>query len=81
LPDIVFLDYDLSGTNPEALNGVDILKKINTVSPQTKVVMLTGNDKGSLYISTKRHNAFDFLLKDENAMSAIDNIINQIIKH
>ncbi len=37
-PDLVFLDIALPG-----MNGIEVLKRIRSINPSTKVVMLTGN--------------------------------------
>ena len=44
-PQIVFLDYNFDKAGKDAMNGTEILKKIKAASPETEVVMFSGQDK------------------------------------
>jgi len=76
-PEIVILDYHLNGTNREALNGVDVLKQIKEKSPETQVIMLSGQDKIEVAVDTMKYGAFDYVVKGESAFSRVENIINR----
>ncbi len=55
---IILLDIMMTG-----LSGVEMLDKINTLSPQTSVIMISGySEKAHIYQALK-HNVFDFLEK------------------
>lgn len=76
-PEIVILDYHLNGTNRDALNGVDVLKQIKEKSPETQVIMLSGQDKIEVAVDTMKYGAFDYVVKGESAFSRVENIINR----
>ncbi|MDP3435492.1 MAG: response regulator, partial [Bacteroidota bacterium] len=44
-PDVIILDYELSGIDKKAMNGIDVLDKIKAFNPETPVVMLSSQDK------------------------------------
>lgn len=75
-PEIVVLDYHLSGSNRDAMDGVHVLKAIKETSPETQVIMLSGQDKIEVAIDTMKYGAFDYVVKGESAFSRVENIIN-----
>lgn len=75
-PEIVVLDYHLSGHNKEAKNGVEILKSIKDKYPATQVIVLSGQDKIDVAIDTMKYGAYDYVVKGESAFSRIENVIN-----
>ncbi len=77
-PEIAVLDYHLAGHNPGAKNGVEILKAIKDRSPDTKVIMLSGQDKIEVAIDSIKYGAYDYVVKGETAFSRTENIINNI---
>ncbi len=77
-PEIVVLDYHLAGHNKSAKNGVDILKAIKDRSPETKVIMLSGQDKLEVAVDSIKYGAYDYVVKGETAFSRTENIINNI---
>lgn len=79
-PQIVFLDYnfDLAGQN--AMDGVDILKEIKAVKPETEVVMISGQDRIEVAVNTMKYGAFDYIVKSESAFHRSENVIFNIIK-
>ena len=40
-PDIVIMDYYLNSKYPEAQNGIEIVKRIKTLSPRTNIILLS----------------------------------------
>ncbi|MBX9449562.1 MAG: response regulator [Taibaiella sp.] len=75
-PEIVVLDYHLSGSNRDAMDGVQVLKAIKETNPETQVIMLSGQDKIEVAIDTMKYGAFDYVVKGESAFSRVENIIN-----
>lgn len=75
-PEIVVLDYHLSGSNRDAMDGVQVLKAIKESNPETQVIMLSGQDKIEVAIDTMKYGAFDYVVKGESAFSRVENIIN-----
>lgn len=68
-PDIVILDYYFDDTNPSALNGRQVQEKIKHSSPDTEVIMISGQDDMELALETIRNGAYDYIIKGENAIT------------
>jgi two-component system OmpR family response regulator len=75
-PEIVVLDYHLSGHNSDAKNGVEILKQLKDGYPGTQVIVLSGQDKIDVAVDTMKYGAYDYVVKGESAFSRIENVIN-----
>ena len=75
-PEIVVLDYHLSGSNRDAMDGVDVLKAIKTSCPDAQVLMLSGQDKIDVAVDSMKYGAYDYVVKGESAFSRVENIIN-----
>jgi two-component system, OmpR family, response regulator len=77
-PEIMVLDYHLNAQNPSAKNGVDVLKQIKSLSPNTAVVMFTGEDKLETALESMRNGAYDYVVKGESAFNKIEKVINNL---
>lgn len=73
LPDIITLDYNL----PD-MNGSEILKKIKNISPNTNVIIISGQEDIQTAINLLKDGAYDYITKDDNTKNRIFNIINHI---
>ncbi len=80
-PDVIVLDYYLNSENPDAKNGLEILKDITAKHPAAKVIILSGQEDGDLVYKLIRENATDYVVKDddafENVKEAIEEIVNE----
>lgn len=79
-PQIVFLDYNFDMAGKDAMDGVEILKEIKSIAPQTEVVMFSGQDKIEVAVNTMKYGAFDYIVKNESAFHRSENVIFNIIK-
>jgi len=79
-PSIVVLDFYLNRVDPDAQNGHEILKKILDDYPDTKVIMLTGQDSLSRAESMMDSGASFYITKDKDAPDLIERKINLILK-
>lgn len=77
-PEIVVLDYHLNSHRPDAKNGVEILKMIKDKSPDTQVIILSGQDKIDVAVDSMKYGAYDYVVKGETAFSRTENILNNI---
>ncbi len=75
-PDIVLLDYALNNS----MNGLEVLKKINSMTTRTTVIMLTAYDKLEIAIDSIKAGAYDYVIKSETAFERIANLIRKIIR-
>ncbi len=57
-PDVVFTDIRMPG-----LSGLELLQEIPRVSPDTKVIIITGFAEFAYAKEALKHHAFDYLLK------------------
>lgn len=80
-PDVVTLDYNL----PD-LNGAVILKKIRQISPETQVIIVSGQKDISTALDLIKDGAYDYIVKDQDSRTRLWNAIirireNQSLKH
>ncbi|MCD6062629.1 MAG: response regulator receiver protein [Flavipsychrobacter sp.] len=77
-PEIIVLDYHLSSHRADAMNGVQVLKKIKEKHPNTQVIMLSGQDKIDVAIDSMKYGAYDYVVKGETAFSRMENVLNNV---
>lgn len=77
-PEIVVLDYHLNSGNKNAKNGVEVLKQIKKVSPDTKVIMFSGQDNINIALDSMRNGAYDYIIKGETAFNKMENTVNRL---
>jgi two-component system, OmpR family, response regulator len=77
-PEIIVLDYHLNSSNPKAKNGIEVLKEIKSVSPETKVVMFSAQDNIDIAMESMRNGAYDYIIKGETAFNKMENSINRL---
>ena len=77
-PDVVVLDYFLNPGKADALNGLNTLIKINALSPETHVIMLSAHINVELAVQCIKNKAFDFIIKNSNTFYKIKKSIKSI---
>lgn len=77
-PEIIVLDFHLNANKADAMNGVEVLKRIKQAYPPAQVIMLSGQDKIEVAIDSMKFGAYDYVVKGETAFSRTENIINNI---
>lgn len=78
-PEVIVLDHHLSSKNPEAQNGLEILKEIKKHDEDLKVIIVSGQEDGTLVYDFSREKAFDYVIKDEDAFDNIYELIGKIV--
>lgn len=77
---IVILDYLLkSNSNPNAKNGIDILKSVKDLNKEIEVIMLSGVDDVDIATLAMKTGAVSFIKKNENSFLRIQNNVKFII--
>lgn len=71
---VVILDYFLNGKN-----GLEILKSIKKLNPQTEVIMLSSNVDLGLAKETFKVGAKDYVIKGPNAWKKVTKLVKWII--
>lgn len=74
-PDIVLQDYFLDG-----INGLDVLKKVKKVNPESEFIFLTNNEGMEVAVNTIKFGAYDYIIKDKVALDKIVDRIRKISK-
>lgn len=77
-PNVIILDYYLNSTVPNAMNGIEALKKIKATHPHIPIVILSAQDNIEIAMETIKYGAFDYVSKSESALVKIKNIINNV---
>lgn len=77
-PEIVVLDFHLNSHQPDAQDGVQVLKRIKELKPDVQVIMLSGQDKLDVAVDSMKNGAYDYVIKGETAFSRMENILNNI---
>lgn len=73
-PDMVLLDIFLGDTN-----GMEVLKKVQTINPDLPVIMITGFADVQTAVNAIKMGAIDFILKPIN-LDQLELIINKTLK-
>ncbi len=81
-PDIVILDFHLSNLedNSTTMNGLGILEKIKELSPDSKMIMLSSQDKIEVAVRCLKKGATDYIIKDDKMTLNIKKSIDSIVK-
>lgn len=80
-PDVIILDYHLDSTDPDALNGLQILKKLKEMYDDVHVIFLSAEEKAEIAANTIKYGAYDYLVKNETAFHRLEIILNNILTH
>jgi two-component system OmpR family response regulator len=78
-PDIIVLDYYMNSEIPDAMNGIQVLKKIHEASEETRVIMLSAQDKLDVAVDSIKYGAYEYVVKSETAYVRLQNAIKNIV--
>jgi DNA-binding NtrC family response regulator len=73
-PDIVLQDFAMPG-----LNGIETMKKIKNIHPDTEFLFLSGQSSIKIAVETMKQGAFDYIVKDEVAQHNVTQKIGKIL--
>lgn len=76
--DVLILDYHLDSVNPNAMDGLEVIKKLKTVFPDTYVIMLSADDNINVAVVALRHGAHEYIVKSETASTRLEMALNAI---
>jgi two-component system OmpR family response regulator len=77
-PDFVILDYYLDSQDASAEDGINILRKIKNLYPDTKVIMLSCQDEIKVAMDCIKNGAYDYVSKGQTAFVRIKNILMNV---
>ncbi|AKD04786.1 sigma-54 dependent transcriptional regulator [Pontibacter korlensis] len=72
-PNVITLDYSLPDKN-----GAEVLKKIREQSPDTQVIVISGQKDVATAVDLLKQGAYDYIVKDEDTPERLWNSINKI---
>ena len=78
-PSIVILDFYLNSKEPDAKDGLTILKQIKKSNEEINVVMLSGQDKIDVAVESMKFGAWDYIVKSEGASIRAEQVIKNIL--
>src|ERR1700721_1955465 len=73
--DVVILDYHLNTESEDAMNGIDILKRIKKINSRIIVIMLSSEDKLKIATDCITYGAYEYVVKSETAIIRLRNIL------
>jgi DNA-binding NarL/FixJ family response regulator len=79
-PNVVILDYHLNSNHPEAADGIKVLNWIKKESPDTNVIMLTGEDHIDIALRSFKAGASDYIVKTETKFRKINYSLYNLFK-
>lgn len=77
-PNLIILDYNLDGTNPMAMNGLQVLAKLKERLPDVDVVFLSGQESTEIAANTMKYGAYDYILKNQHAFSRLEVVMRNL---
>jgi two-component system OmpR family response regulator len=80
-PDVIILDYHLDSVNADAMNGLQVLKKLKDQFPNVPVIFLSSQEKTEVAANTMKYGAYDYIVKNENAFHRLEILLNNIRGH
>ena len=72
-PDVVTLDYSL----PD-INGDQLLTQIKEASPDTKVIIISGQEDVKVALDLLKKGAYDYIVKDDDAKDRLWNTVSNL---
>jgi two-component system OmpR family response regulator len=78
-PDIIVLDYYLNSEVRDAMDGIQVLKKIHAISEDIKVIMLSAQDKLDVAVESIKYGAYEYVVKSETAFVRLQNAIKNLL--
>ncbi len=77
-PDIIILDYHLNSVVPDAMNGLEILKRIRAIDQVVPIVVLSGDDDPQVAENCLEYEAVQFVIKDDISFAKLREIITNV---
>jgi two-component system OmpR family response regulator len=74
-PDVVILDFNLDSVEPDAKNGLEILKQIKKGHRGVQVIMYSSQKQYGKALQTIGEGAVEYIIKDKDAFSKIERIL------
>ncbi len=77
-PDVVILDFNLDSVEPDAKNGLEILKQIKKEHRGIQVIMYSSQSQYGKALQTIGQGAVEYIIKDKDAFSKIEKLLKSL---
>jgi DNA-binding NarL/FixJ family response regulator len=77
-PELVVVDFFLNGSDSQ-MTGLDVVKKIKEINPDTLVVFLSGNDDAAVINEAKAMGVEKYILKDGYFIDNLIECVSEIL--
>lgn len=77
-PDVIILDYHLNSVVPDAMNGLEVLKKIRKINQHVPVVVLSAEEDPQVAANCEKLEAVEFIIKDDISFARLREIITNV---
>lgn len=74
-PDLVILDYMLDKHDPNALDGKLVYKKIKEVTPNTKIIVVSGQQSADVVFNLVKEGVRNYIMKDNETFEQLDQLL------
>lgn len=80
-PGIVIMDYFLNSKYKEAVNGLEIIKRIKEQKPKTNIIVLSVQEKFNVVLEAIKEYDCMYVQKDQTAFNKVGQFIKEIYNH
>lgn len=77
-PDVIILDFNLDSVEPNAKNGLEILKQIKKEHKGVQVIMYSSQKQYGKALQTIGEGAVEYIIKDNDTFFKIDKVLNAL---
>ncbi|MFI5149352.1 MAG: response regulator [Bacteroidia bacterium] len=77
-PDLILLDYKLDSEFAYAWDGLQVLKKINSLNPGLSVVVMSAKESVETAMDCINQGAMDYVLKNEKVFEKVKQILMEL---
>jgi DNA-binding NarL/FixJ family response regulator len=74
-PDLVILDYMLNKHDPNALDGKLVYKKIKEVTPNTRIIVVSGQQSADVVFNLVKEGVRNYIMKDSETFEQLDQLL------
>lgn len=79
-PDVAIVDFHLNGGSKNTMDGVKVIAMIKSKSPETEVVMFTGEESADIAVKAMHQGAHDYVVKNDNMFRKLNMAVYQCLK-
>ena len=79
-PDIAIVDYHMNSRFKDAINGIEVIDLFKKESPETNVILFTGEENIGLAVEAFEHGAHDYVVKNEFMFRRLNVALVQCLK-